>query len=217
MEPLITLVVVAGFTLAVNALWLRRARSLELALRAGLCGMFLLTGTVHFAGMRAELIVMVPSGLPRPELLVTASGVLELAGALGVLAPRLVPWAGLGLSALLVAVFPANVAWALSEPALPWWDQLLPRTVTQVLFLAATLTLVRLTWRRPMRRGGLSCQSRSAATGQAGPPQHRPDHSRRHSRTRRLTKMAEAQSNNRAQSPGSVPLADQKGVEVESE
>ncbi|MGW0671840.1 DoxX family protein [Streptomyces sp. NPDC002746] len=147
MEPLLTLVVVSGLALAANALWLRRERGIELALRAGLCAMFLLTGTVHFVGMRAELVDMVPGGLPlpSPELLVTVSGVLELAGALGMLVPPLVPWAGLGLSGLLVAMFPANLAWALSEPDLPWWDQLLPRTATQLLFLAATLTLVRLT------------------------------------------------------------------------
>lgn len=151
MEPLITLVVVFGVTLAANALWLHCDRGLELALRAGLCAMFLLTGAVHFVGMRTELIDMVPGRLPFPGLLVTVSGALELVGALAMPAPGLVPWAGLGLSALLVAVFPANVAWALSEPGLPWWDELIPRTVTQVVFLAATLTLVRLTL--PGRRG----------------------------------------------------------------
>ncbi|MEW2066489.1 hypothetical protein [Streptomyces sp. NPDC007346] len=154
MEPLIALVVVLGVTLAANALWLHRDRSLVLALRAGLCAMFLLTGAVHFVGMRTELVAMVPGWLPFPGLLVTVSGVLELAGALAMVVRRLVPWAGIGLSALLVAMFPANVAWALSESGLPWWDELLPRTVMQLVFLAATLTLVRLTLPRSTRRGG---------------------------------------------------------------
>ncbi|SCE00838.1 hypothetical protein [Streptomyces sp. OspMP-M43] len=176
MEPLITLLVVYGVTLAANAMWFHRDRGLELALRAGLCALFLLTGTVHFVGMRAELVDMVPSRLPFAGLLVTVSGILELAGALGMLASRLVPWAGLGLSALLVAVFPANVVWALSEPNLPWWDELLPRTVIQMVYLAATLTLVRLTSPRRTRPGGpvdgpCAEPDRSEATGRPPPPQ----------------------------------------------
>ncbi|MGW4036991.1 DoxX family protein [Streptomyces sp. NPDC004778] len=154
MEPLITLAVVSGVTLTANAFWLHRDRSLELALRAGLCAMFLLTGTVHFISMRAVLIDMVPSPLPFPGLLVTVSGVLELGGALGMSARRLVPWSALGLSALLLAMYPANVVWALSESDLPWWDELFFRTVTQLVFLIATLTLVRLSLLRPTRRGG---------------------------------------------------------------
>jgi uncharacterized membrane protein len=42
-------------------------------------------------------------------LLVTVTGVLELAGAAGLLWRRTVPWAAGGLSALLVVMFPANV------------------------------------------------------------------------------------------------------------
>ncbi|MFD3977349.1 hypothetical protein ACFWR6_02085 [Streptomyces griseus] len=175
MEPLITLLVVSGVTLAANAMWFHRDRGLELALRAGLCALFLLTGTVHFVGMRAELVDMVPSRLPFAGLLVTVSGILELSGALGMLASRLVPWAGLGLSALLVAVFPANVVWALSEPNLPWWDELLPRTVIQMVYLAATLTLVRLTSPRRTRPEGpvdgpCAEPDRSEATGRPPPP-----------------------------------------------
>jgi hypothetical protein len=52
---------------------------------------------------------MVPPALPEPALLVTITGVLELAGAAGLLSRRTAPWAAAGLSALLVAMFPANV------------------------------------------------------------------------------------------------------------
>jgi uncharacterized membrane protein len=52
---------------------------------------------------------MVPPFLPAPELLVTVTGVLELAGAAGLVWSRTAPWAAGGLSALLVAMFPANV------------------------------------------------------------------------------------------------------------
>jgi uncharacterized membrane protein len=52
---------------------------------------------------------MVPASLPAPALLVTATGVLELIGAIGLLVPQLLATAAYGLTALLVAMFPANV------------------------------------------------------------------------------------------------------------
>ena len=69
---------------------------------------------------------------------------LELAGAAGLLWRPSVAWAAGGLSALLVAMFPANVYAALAgltldgAPAMA----LLPRTLLQVVFLAATLTVL---------------------------------------------------------------------------
>lgn len=51
---------------------------------------------------------MVPAWIPRPELAVTLTGVLELLGAVGLLVPATSPFAG-GLALLLVALFPANV------------------------------------------------------------------------------------------------------------
>jgi uncharacterized membrane protein YphA (DoxX/SURF4 family) len=58
------------------------------ALRVGLALMFLLTGLAHFGlGRRADLVAVVPPRLPRPELLVTLTGVPELAGATGLLLP----------------------------------------------------------------------------------------------------------------------------------
>ncbi|WP_085997975.1 DoxX family protein [Luteimicrobium xylanilyticum] len=85
-----------------------------------------------------------PTWAPAPGLLVTLTGVLELAGAAGMLVRALVPWAGLGLSALLVALFPANVHLALTGDDLAWWDELVPRTFMQGVFLAATVTVTAL-------------------------------------------------------------------------
>jgi hypothetical protein len=47
---------------------------------------FLFTGLAHFDafGMRADLVAMVRSAFPAPGLLVTFTGILELAGALGI-------------------------------------------------------------------------------------------------------------------------------------
>lgn len=66
------------------------------------------SGTFHF--LRAPLFVkIVPPYLPQPTLLVYLSGLAELAGGIGLLIPTWRRGAGWGLSALLIAVFPANV------------------------------------------------------------------------------------------------------------
>ncbi|GAA3336097.1 DoxX family protein [Amorphoplanes nipponensis] len=144
MAPLVTLL--AGTVLArllgllgVDALdgWLP-------ALRVGLALMFLLTGLAHFGlGRRADLVAMVPPRLPRPELLVTLTGGLELAGAAGLLLPPTYRLAAGCLALLMLAMFPANVYAARhhvdlgGKPATP-----LPlRTALQVVFVAAALTV----------------------------------------------------------------------------
>jgi uncharacterized membrane protein len=138
MEPLITLVAVTAVLLVAGALGVRALQPWPVALRGGLAAMFTLTGVVHFVWLRQELIAMVPPALPAPGLLVTITGVLELAGAAGLLLPGTAPWAAGGLAALLVVMFPANVHAALEGTGTP----LLPRTLMQVLFLAATLAFV---------------------------------------------------------------------------
>ena len=72
--------------------------------------MFVFTAVSHFhPRTRADLIRMVPASLPAPALLVSATGVLELLGAIGLIVPRALPAAAYGLMALLVAMLPANV------------------------------------------------------------------------------------------------------------
>src|SRR5918997_3845091 len=109
MVPLVVLVVVTLAALAAGAAGVQRLRAWPVALRGGLAAMFVLTGMSHFVGMRADLIAMVPPALPAPDLLVTITGVLELAGAVGLLLPQTVRWASSGLAVLLVVMFPANV------------------------------------------------------------------------------------------------------------
>lgn len=144
MTPLFVLVVVTLTLRAAGAAGVHRLGSWPTALRGGLAAMFVLTGVSHFVGMREDLISMVPPVLPEPGLLVTLTGVLELAGAAGLLWRRTAPWAAAGLSVLLVAMFPANVYAALAgltldgAPAMA----LLPRTLLQLVFLAATLTVL---------------------------------------------------------------------------
>lgn len=60
--------------------------------------------------MRKDLIAMVPPSFPRPDLLVFFTGILELAGAAGLLFQTTRYWAAMGLILLLAALFPANVS-----------------------------------------------------------------------------------------------------------
>jgi len=69
---------------------------------------FLVGGIAHFALLDA-FVGIVPPALPQPALLVIASGVFELLGAVGVLVPRWRRRAGIGLVLLTLAVTPANV------------------------------------------------------------------------------------------------------------
>jgi uncharacterized membrane protein len=95
-------------------------------------------GVNHFVIPRAYRQIVPPS-LGDPARLVVLSGVAEIAGGLGFLLPRTRRFAGLGLIALLVAVFPANLymagnherfrripRWALYarlplQPLMVWW------------------------------------------------------------------------------------------------
>lgn len=150
MQPLIALVGVTLALLVAGAAGITALRSWPVALRGGLAAMFVMTGVSHFVGMREELISMVPPVLPEPGLLVTVTGVLELAGAAGLVVRRTAPWAAGGLAVLLVVMFPANVYAALSGAAMEGAQTmgLLPRTLVQLLFLAATLAVVRAYARR---------------------------------------------------------------------
>ncbi len=78
--------------------------------RAALALMFAFTAVSHFAPMKRDLVAMVPPGLPRPELLVFATGLAELALAAGLLIPATRFWAACGLIVLLVLLLPANIS-----------------------------------------------------------------------------------------------------------
>jgi uncharacterized membrane protein len=113
------------------------------SLRVALAGMFLLTASAHWGKRRADLIRMVPDVFPRPDLLVTLTGILEILGALGLLLAGTARLAGFGLSLLLLCLFPANVRAARDKMTIGGTPvpPLLPRTVLQILFIAATLAV----------------------------------------------------------------------------
>ncbi|MFI6476688.1 hypothetical protein ACIBH1_02075 [Nonomuraea sp. NPDC050663] len=112
------------------------------ALRGGLALMFTVTASAHFVpAMRRDLIAMVPPSLPAPGLLVTVTGVLELAGAVGLLIERTATAAAIALAVLMVVMFPANVSAArrqvtlLGKPATP----IVRRSIEQVFYIAAAI------------------------------------------------------------------------------
>ena len=104
------------------------------ALRLALSGMFLLTASAHWGKRRPDLIQMVPPAFPRPDLLVTVTGVLELLGAIGLMLPATAPYAALGLALLLLAVFPANIHAARNHQTIAGRpvESALPRTLLQI-------------------------------------------------------------------------------------
>ena len=170
MTPLFVLIVVTVTLRVAGARGCLGCGSWPTALRGGLAAMFVVTGGSHFVGMREDLISMVPPALPDPGLLVTLTGVLELAGAVGLLWRRTAPWAAAGLSVLLVAMFPANVYAALEglilggAPAMA----LIPRTLLQVVFLAATLTVLACRIERPSTPHGPTGGRQGVRSGAAG-------------------------------------------------
>src|SRR5262245_6569819 len=111
MAPLIVMLVVWLVARSIGAagLWLG-ADSWTGALRIALAAMFVFTAVSHFhPRTRPDLVRMVPASLPAPAVLVSATGLFELLGAIGLMVPQALPAAAYGLIALLVAMFPANV------------------------------------------------------------------------------------------------------------
>ena len=165
--PLYVLLGVTATTLVLHALaGGTPARHWPNALRYGLAAMFVLTGISHFVGLRDDLIAIVPPALPAPWLLVAVTGVLSLAGAAGLLWRRSATLSAAGLTALLVAIFPANVYATVAdlqfdgEPA----AELPLRAGLQVIYIAAALA-VALTHRHvagAMHRAGSRASCRSS-------------------------------------------------------
>lgn len=143
MAPLIALVAGTAAARLAGLLGVDALDGWHPALRIGLALMFVLTASAHFLSRRADLIAMVPPRLPRPDLLVTLTGVFELAGALGLLLPATARAAAAGLALLMLAMFPANVSAArrgltlAGRPVTPVGV----RTALQVVFVAAALAV----------------------------------------------------------------------------
>jgi uncharacterized membrane protein len=89
-----------------------------------LAAFFIGAGVNHFVMARAYQRIVPPRLAVEAERIVQVSGVAEVAGGVGVLLARTRRPAGLGLIALLAAVFPANLYMASAPerfPRIPRW------------------------------------------------------------------------------------------------
>ena len=108
------------------------------AARIGLAVMFVFTATAHFNSMKHDLAAMIPPPLTGALWLIYLTGLMEIAGAIGLLIPRFRTAAAIGLVLMLVALFPANIYAALNDVPLrgnaptPLWL----RTPMQLLWMA---------------------------------------------------------------------------------
>lgn len=142
----VVLTLILGTLAARLAGWLGidYADSWPSAIAAGLAAMFVLTGVAHFVDpLRRDMIAIVPPRLPAPAHLVTVTGVLELLGAAGLFYPPTRVAAAVGLFALMLVMFPANVyATRMPNPPKSMTTRLDLRTAEQVLFLFAAAVVV---------------------------------------------------------------------------
>lgn len=76
-----------------------------------LAALFAVSGLMHFVRPSAYAD-LIPPFLPSPDAMIAMSGIAELVCAVGL--ARQAPWAGPASATLLVAVFPANVWFALA-------------------------------------------------------------------------------------------------------
>jgi uncharacterized membrane protein len=147
MAPFVVLVFSAAVFWLVGRVGVTVFQDQSFLLRAALGVMFLLTASAHWGRRRPDLIRMVPPGFPRPDLIVTITGALEILGIVGLLVPSTGRIACLCLAVLLVCMFPANVYAARHQltiagqrvPSLPI------RSALQVVFVG---TLIAAAWIR---------------------------------------------------------------------
>jgi len=116
---------------------------LRAALRVLLAIAMVVVGVLHFAEP-AGFVRIVPAWLPAPLALVYVSGVFEILGGASLLVRRVRRAASIGLVALYVAVFPANVNMAIHHISLDGVTQvptplLWLRLPFQALFIAWAL------------------------------------------------------------------------------
>ncbi|KAB8197752.1 hypothetical protein FH608_004310 [Nonomuraea phyllanthi] len=137
-----------------GALGVARFTTWRVSAAHGLAVMLVMTASAHFvpAGVtfmpnHADMVAMVPSFVPFPALVVHLTGVLELAGAAGLVLERTRGLAGVCLALLFVALLPANVHAALAgQEVTPLWQ----RVPEQALYIAIAL------WQRGVRVGELA-------------------------------------------------------------
>jgi uncharacterized membrane protein len=139
MAPLVVLLLFTAIARILGWLWIPPLNSWGPSIAIGLAVMLLMTSLTHFFQPRRRgMIAIVPPRFPRPDVVVTITGILELLGAVGLLVPETRVAAAIGIGLLLIAMFPANVyaSRELRHPAAPN-TPLGIRSVMQLVFLIA--------------------------------------------------------------------------------
>ncbi|MFC4060989.1 hypothetical protein ACFOWE_22025 [Planomonospora corallina] len=121
MTVIVLVVATLGFRLLGAAPGLPRFTTWRVSAAHGLAVMLVMTAGAHFVppGVtfmpnHADMVAMVPPFVPLPALVVYLTGVLELAGAVGLVIPATRRAAGICLAVLFVLMLPANVHAALA-------------------------------------------------------------------------------------------------------
>ena len=133
------------------------------AARVGVAAMLLFTGASHFSPLQYDLAAMIPPPFTGALWLIYVTGLLEIAGAVGLLTRRFRRAAAWGVIALLVALFPANAYAAIAgvplNGAAP--TPLLVRTPLQLFWIAVT-------WWSALDRGSPSRRADSSGADAGG-------------------------------------------------
>lgn len=127
MAPLFVLATCFVLFRGLGRLGVRGLTSWRAAGRAASAAMFLFTGATHFSPMKSDYLAMTPPPLRERPWLISLTGALQVAGAVGLLLPATRRLAGRCLALLLVAMFPANAYAAVKgipfrgRPPTPLW------------------------------------------------------------------------------------------------
>ncbi|NRQ38057.1 hypothetical protein HII36_40445 [Nonomuraea sp. NN258] len=135
-----TIIVLAVATLVfrlLGALGVTRFATWRISAAHGLAVMLVMTASAHFVPgsvtfmpNRDDLVAMMPPFVPFPVAMVYLTGVLELAGAVGLVLTGTRRAAGICLAIMFVLMLPANIYAAVAgvelggEPASPLWQRI---------------------------------------------------------------------------------------------
>src|SRR5688572_6256106 len=138
MAPLIVLIVVTLAARGVGYLGFKRVGTWPDAVRLALAVMFLFTASAHFTPMKHDLAAMIPPPFTGSLPLIYATGLLEIAGAIGLLIPRFQRIAAICLILMLLGLLPANIYAAIN--GIPFRGlaptPLIPRVLLQLFWIA---------------------------------------------------------------------------------
>ncbi|WP_067171312.1 DoxX family protein [Microtetraspora niveoalba] len=178
MTVIVLVVATLCFRLSGSLLGLVRFATLRVSAAHGLAVMLVMTASAHFVPSdvtfmpnHADMVAMVPPFVPFPAFVVYLTGVLELAGAVGLALPATRKAAGICLALLFALMLPANVHAALAdvtlagEAATPLWQ----RIPEQILYIGVSL------WAAGVLAARSARTARAGSALPAGPNTTAPD------------------------------------------